>query len=62
MRGDRESNPYIGSWPYGMGIANSFQLALGRENSVSNPGCTVDVTSRTSGTYTGTITATVTFL
>jgi hypothetical protein len=37
-------------------------LALGRENSVPNYGCAVDVTGRTSGTYTGTITATVTVL
>jgi hypothetical protein len=34
----------------------------GRENSVPNYGCTVDVTGRTAGTYTGTITATVAVL
>jgi hypothetical protein len=59
--GDREFNPYLGSGPYLVG-GNDFRLALGRENSVPDYGCKLDVTGRSSGTYTGIITATVSVL
>ena len=60
--GDREFNPYVGSGPYLVGTGNNFLFSLGRENSVPDYGCKLDVTGRTSGTYSGTITATVTVL
>jgi hypothetical protein len=59
--GDREFNPYVGSGPYAVG-GNDFRLALGRENSVPDYGCKIDVTGRSSGTYTGIITAHVAVL
>lgn len=61
-QGDLEFNPYTGVSSYNVGASNDFRVALGRENSVPNYGCQIDVSGRTAGTYQGTITLTVTVL
>lgn len=60
--GDREFNPYVGSGPYLVGTGNSFNFSLGRENAVPDYGCKIDPTGRSSGSYQGVVTATVTVL